>query len=169
MSRKQEVKQRSQKYTGLTLNKSMKKGKETYIQQNLASSQLFYITQGKLMQIIKNIVPRIWKLKPQNVLFSLHKSQLIGHSPSGHAISSRLDGSLVIITITVQQRLQFYLIIHLWSSCFNSASSAYEVTLLELFIFQSVINTDYAFYQNMYLLFTFNSEGPDLTTIWPLL
>lgn len=34
--------------------------------------------------------------------------------------------------------------------------------------FQSVINTDYAFYQNMYLAFTFNSQGPNLTTIWPL-
>lgn len=110
---------------------------------------------------------RIWNTI--DGLFSLHKSQLIGHSPCGHAISSRLDGSLVIITITVQQRLQFYLIIHLWSSCFNFCFISIWSYIIGVFYFQSVINTDYAFYQNMYLVFTFNNEGSDLTTIWPLI
>lgn len=101
-----------------------------------------------------------------NGLFSLHKSQLIGHSPCGHAISSRLDGSLVIITITVQQRLQFYLIIHLWSSCFNFCFISIWNYITGVFYFQSQIML---FYQNIYLVFTFSSEGPDVTTIWPLI
>lgn len=106
---------------------------------------------------------------PINGLFSLHKSQLIGHSPCGHAIPSRPDGSLVIITITVQQRLQFYLIIHLWSGCLNFCFISVWSYITGVFYFQSVINTDYALYQNTYLVFTFNSDGPDLTTIWPLI
>lgn len=110
---------------------------------------------------------RIWK--PINGLFSLHKSQLIGHSPCGHAISSRLDGSLVIITITVQQRLQFYLIIHLWSSCFHFCFISIWSYIIGIFYFQLVINIDYALYQNMYLVFAFNIEDPDLTTTWPLI
>lgn len=110
---------------------------------------------------------RIWNLI--DGLFSLHKSQLIGHSPCGHAISSRLDGSLVIITITVQQRLQFYLIIHLWSSCLNFCFISIWSYVIGALYFLSVINTDYAFYRNMYLVFIFNSEDPDLTTIWPLI